>query len=103
MAHHGAIYVYGRRYYRDLALLAVARGRDPGPLATHLSGAAAWPIPTFPIRGRDLIALGLSPGPEVSDTLRLVGDWWAEGYFTADHDACLDKARQILANRDLTG
>ncbi len=103
VAHRRAIYEYGRRYYRDLALLAVARGRDPAPLADHLSGAASWPIPTFPIRGRDLITLGLTPGPVVSDTLRLVETWWAEGDFSADRDACLAQARRILANRDPTG
>ena len=103
VAHHRALYDYGRRYYRDLALLAVSRGRDPGPLAGHLAEAARWPIPTLPIRGRDLITLGLTPGPVVSDTLRQVETWWAEGDFSADYDACLDHARRLLANRDLTG
>jgi poly(A) polymerase len=103
VAHHRAIYEQGRRYYRDLALLAVARGRDPVPLAAHLDAAAAWQIPTFPIRGRDLVTLGLSPGPAVSETLRQVEDWWAAGDFSADHDACLAEARKVLTRSDQQG
>ena len=103
VAHHRALYERGRRFYRDLALLAVARGRDPGPLAEHLALAASWPIPTFPIRGRDLVTLGMTPGPEISETLRRVETWWAEGDFTADHHACLTEAGRHLATRDLTG
>ena len=97
IAHHRALYERGRRGYRDLALLAVARGRDPGPLADHIAMAASWPIPSLPIRGRDLVSLGMSPGPAISETLRRVESWWAEGDFTADRDACLAEAGRLLA------
>jgi poly(A) polymerase len=97
IAHHRALYERGRRCYRDLALLAVARGRDPGPLAEHLAMAASWPIPTLPIRGRDLVALGMSPGPAISEILGRVESWWAAGDFTADRDACLAEAGRMLA------
>lgn len=96
IAHHRALYDRGRRLYRDLALLAVARGRDPGPLAEHLAAAVSWPIPQLPIRGRDLVDLGMSPGPAIAETLRRVEDWWAAGDFTADRAACLAHAEAML-------
>jgi poly(A) polymerase len=95
-AHHRALYELGLDRYRDLALLAVARGRDPDPLAAHLARAAAWPIPRLPIRGGDLVTLGLAPGPAVARTLRAVEAWWTEGDFSADRDACLAAARRLL-------
>lgn len=103
VAHHRALYDHGGKTYRDLALLAVARGRDPGPLDAHLAMAAAWPIPSLPLRGRDLVALGMSPGPGISETLGRVEAWWAAGDFAADRDACLAEAARLLATRDPTG
>jgi poly(A) polymerase len=54
--------------------------------------------PRFPLRGGDLVALGVPPGPRVGAVLAAVEDWWIAGDFTADRDACLAKARELIAD-----
>jgi poly(A) polymerase len=57
----------------------------------------AMPVPVFPLEGRDILALGLSPGPRIGALLRSVRTWWLNGGCVADPEACRDEARrQIL-------
>jgi hypothetical protein len=57
----------------------------------------AIPVPVFPLEGRDILALGLSPGPRIGAVLRSVRTWWLNGGCVADAEACRDEARrQIL-------
>ena len=45
-----------------------------------------WPRPDFPIRGRDVAALGISAGPEIGRLLKDLENWWIAGDFAADRD-----------------
>ena len=54
----------------------------------------ATPVPAFPLRGRDLLALGLRPGPELGRLLAAARDWWRQGGCVADAATCLDYARR---------
>jgi poly(A) polymerase/tRNA nucleotidyltransferase (CCA-adding enzyme) len=56
---------------------------------------AATPRPVFPLAGRDAVALGVKPGPQVGRLLRAVRDWWLAGGCVADAHAC----RTELARR----
>ena len=56
----------------------------------------AMPVPVFPLEGRDILALGLSPGPRVGALLRLVRAWWLAGGCVADAEACRDEARRQI-------
>jgi poly(A) polymerase len=58
------------------------------------------PAPVFPLEGRDVVALGVPPGPRVGELLRAVRTWWLAGGCEADSDACQDKARLLLRNDD---
>ena len=40
-----------------------------------------WAIPVFPISGRDLLAAGMKPGPEMGEALRRLEDWWVASDF----------------------
>jgi poly(A) polymerase/tRNA nucleotidyltransferase (CCA-adding enzyme) len=56
------------------------------------------PVPRFPLEGRDILALGISPGPRVGALLRSVRRWWLDGGCTADVEACqAELRRQTLA------
>lgn len=46
--------------------------------------------PVFPLAGRDLIALGVKPGPEMGQWLRKVQRWWLEQGCRPDAGACRD-------------
>jgi poly(A) polymerase len=98
----------------DATLRRVLAEVDPGVVLdrTWLDGGAgpewvalrarlgAMQRPVFPLEGRDVLALGLPPGPEVGALLRAVRAWWLEGGCVADAPAC----REELARRaSLTG
>jgi len=69
----------------DRAWLAGGDAREWAALRARL---AAIPRPVFPLEGRDVLALGVLPGPRVGELLRAVRAWWLEGGCIADADAC---------------
>ena len=44
--------------------------------------------PVFPLHGRDAVALGVAPGPDVGRLLGAVRGWWLEGGCVAGAAAC---------------
>ena len=77
----------------DRLLLAL-----PGPDAvrSQIKTLRDWQEPRLPISGRDLIALGVPPGPEVSRLMLAVEDDWIEAGFP-DREATLALADQRVA------
>ena len=47
-------------------------------------GLQNWPIPVFPVTGKDLIAHGMKPGIEFGNTLRYLKIKWKQSQFTLD-------------------
>jgi len=94
-----ALYRLGAERYRDLALLLAAEGVLAEPrLGELLALAASWKPPGFPLKGRDVTALGIPPGKRVGELLAAVRQWWEEGDFTADRTACLARLKEIAAS-----
>jgi hypothetical protein len=54
------------------------------------------PVPIFPLEGRDILALGVDPGPRVGELLRVVRGWWLDGGCVADAAACRAEARRLV-------
>jgi poly(A) polymerase/tRNA nucleotidyltransferase (CCA-adding enzyme) len=72
----------------------LAGGNRPGWARLRERIAAMRP-PVFPLEGRDVLALGLAPGPQVGALLRSVRCWWLDRGCTPDRTACLaELARQ---------
>jgi poly(A) polymerase len=67
--------------------------RDPGA-ARSLAG---WARPKLKLGGGDLIALGLSPGPQVARTLQAIEDAWGSAGFPEDAEAQRAIAREAVA------
>ena len=56
---------------------------------------ASIPRPVFPLEGRDVLALGVSPGPRVGALLRQVRAWWLDAGCVPDANSCrAELARQ---------
>ncbi len=55
-----------------------------------------WEPRTFPLKGDDILAMGLSPGPRVGDILHAVEAWWVAQNFVPDYAACVDYARRMI-------
>ena len=95
-----ALYRLGTERYRDLALLTAAEGSMAEPRLAELLGfAAGQPPPCFPLKGRDVLALGIPPGVRVGELLAEVQSWWEAGDFAADRPACLAHLKS-LAQKD---
>ena len=58
---------------------------------------AAAPRPAFPLEGRDVVALGVPPGPRVGALLREARAWWLEGGCVADAAACRAQLARLAA------
>ncbi|WP_374385956.1 CCA tRNA nucleotidyltransferase [Sandaracinobacter sp.] len=60
---------------------------------------SAYARPRLPISGKDLIAMGLAPGPAVSRRLAEVEHRWIEAGFPADRNQVMAIARDVLEVR----
>jgi poly(A) polymerase len=78
--------------------LAGGTGSDWDALRARL---ADMPVPVFPLEGRDALALGFTPGPEVGQALRAVRDWWLAGGCVADAGACREALQRWREQRGL--
>jgi poly(A) polymerase len=87
----------------DLVLLAWAehlivtprlRGEEKDGWQNIIRIADAWSPIKFPLRGRDVLELGVDEGPEVSVLLGAVEDWWLDGGCHAGRDDCLAELRR---------
>lgn len=96
----------GRDAVRDLVLLRWAdeRALDPrlGARRTDawircLHAVDAWQPVFFPLHGRDVLALGVPPGPQVGAALKAVEAWWEAEDYRPDDAACRKKLEAVLA------
>ena len=63
-----------------------------------LESAARWRPLKFPLKGRDALALGVAPGKRVGQLLAAVAEWWEDGDYRADREACLARLKTIAEN-----
>ncbi len=98
----------GAEGFRDLVLLGWAGDRASAPRdgpwtsedwAALLAEADAWTPVALPVKGRDVLDLGVPPGPRVGDLLRRVEDWWEARDYRPDRAACLARLRDLAADR----
>lgn len=87
-------YSLGREAFLDHLLLNWAeRGASPRDKSwrAFLKAADVWPRPEFPLRGRDALALGVKPGPQVGDLLGELELWWASRDFRPSRSDLLER------------
>jgi poly(A) polymerase len=91
---------------RDPRVLAHAIGGPPAldrlliagdaRAAAWATALAGWKSPRMPVSGRDLIAMGVPPGPDVSRLLGEVERRWVAAGFPSDRAETLAIARESL-------
>lgn len=64
-----------------------------------LSWLTSWQRPRFPLNGSDLKAMGIAPGPQMGELLRIVETWWVENNFSATADECRAYAQLALISK----
>lgn len=87
-------YRRGAEGFRDAVLLA---GADGAPWRELLDDVAGWTPPTFPLRGADLVKLGLEPGPAVGELLERLEREWIAGDFKPGRTGMLARAKEAIA------
>ncbi|MDE1967425.1 MAG: CCA tRNA nucleotidyltransferase [Alphaproteobacteria bacterium] len=92
-----ALYRWGAALYADRVLLVAAAQRRSRSVAPLLRLARAWKSPRFPLRGRDLLAAGVAPGPALGRLLAVLEAWWIKGDFRATAAQCRAEMRRRLA------
>jgi poly(A) polymerase len=93
-----ALYAIGAEPWQRMAMAGAASTSNPSEIAAWEALAALpteWTIPRFPLGGRDALALGLLPGPEVGAQLSAIEAEWIAGDFAKD----ADELRHQLAKR----
>jgi poly(A) polymerase len=83
-------YLEGVPSWRDRFLLAAARHSvEMSAVKAVLAEAEQWEKPSFPIGGKDVLALGVRPGPEVRQRLQTALEWWLDQDMRPDRESCL--------------
>jgi poly(A) polymerase len=83
-------------------LLAWSRRDEPPPAAERrerMRHIEDWRMVAFPLSGKDLVAEGIAPGPEMGDLLRDIEEWWLDEGRRPDRAACLERLRERLGER----
>jgi poly(A) polymerase len=91
------LYRKGATAVLDSAMLQQAGGQADDKVQVAVDAAKSWKSPVFPIKGQDILDLGILPGPDVGATLGEIEDWWIERKFEPGRDACLKMARRLIS------
>ena len=92
-----AAYRDGIEAVRDALFLSWSDAPDDARYGGSVAALTDWSPPVFPLRGRDVLALGVPKGPRVGRLLSTVEDWWISGDFAAGPADCLAELRRLAA------
>ncbi|HVH74355.1 MAG TPA: CCA tRNA nucleotidyltransferase [Stellaceae bacterium] len=96
-AQRRALHRVGAARYRDITLILAAGGALAPARLRELSALADnWTAPRFPLKGRDVTALGVLPGERVGRLLEAVRQSWEEGDFAASRAECLARLKALV-------
>lgn len=88
------LYQMGAEAWRDLVQVAWTRSgaaMDDAAWKRLLRLPDRWAIPALPVSGKDLMAHGMNPGPQIGVTLKRLEDWWVASGFVAGKDDLLKR------------
>jgi poly(A) polymerase len=93
------IYRHGAEAFVDGALLDWARsGEDAGDRARaeRVALPARWTAPKLPVRGADIMGLGVRAGPAVGRIMSAFEDWWIGARFPDDETTNRAKLEELV-------
>lgn len=98
-ARRRMIYARGPAAWRRSVLAALACMPDDPDLAAAYALPEHWHVPKLPVKGLDVLALGLPPGPHIGDILAEVERWWLDHDFPPA-EAVRDRLATVVAARN---
>jgi poly(A) polymerase len=94
------LYRKGSATFRDGALISWARDLIAGPTSSahhdRYKLADRWSPPVLPITGKDVIALGIPPGPEIGHIIDTLDLWWMTAGFPADESLVRERLATLV-------
>lgn len=96
------LYRLGKQRFEQCAVLAWARAgaRSDMPAWKRLiSLPDQWPVPTFLLKGADVLAVGILPGPEVGNILSKLEQGWIEAGFVWDAPELFARLKAISTGK----
>ncbi|HWA47034.1 MAG TPA: CCA tRNA nucleotidyltransferase [Dongiaceae bacterium] len=90
------IYAHGNDGALDRLLLDWPLDDDGAKGRAALELIKTWKRPRFPLKGADLVKLGVPQGQRIGEILASVEAWWIAADFRPDHAACLAKAKSLV-------
>jgi poly(A) polymerase len=90
------IYAHGNDGALDRLLLDWPSMDDGAQGRAALDLIHAWKRPGFPLKGADIVKLGVPQGQRIGEILASVEAWWIAADFRPDRAACLKKAKALL-------
>jgi poly(A) polymerase len=90
------LYAMGAEAWRDSAYLSWAKSRAPltdRAWERMLKLPARWVVPSLPVAGRDLLALGFPSGPDLGRELKRLEDYWIASDFKSTKEELLESVR----------
>ncbi len=79
-----ALYSVGAHDWPRMAMVGAAAAETPATWNELAALPQQWPVPKFPLAGRDALALGLAPGPRIGALLAEIEAEWIAGDFATD-------------------
>jgi tRNA nucleotidyltransferase/poly(A) polymerase len=97
------LYALGEAAWRDGVRLAFAAGAGSigdSPWRDLHDLPDRWPVPRFPLSGRDVVGGGtVSRGPAVGGLLRALEAWWIEQDFAPDEAFLRRRLQQMISDQ----
>ena len=94
-------YRLGAELLIDRALLywALKGAPDNAALERILDEVEGWEPVSLPVKGEDVLALGVPTGEAVGSALRQIEDWWIGEDFRPGRDEALARLKQVIGPR----
>ncbi len=97
------LYRQGAEAFVDGVLMDWARSGEPpdnAARARRVRLPERWRAPALPVRGADVMALGVPAGPEVGRVLADFESWWIANDFPTDRKRAADKLGELVRARN---
>ncbi len=78
------------KYGRDVAVQSLLFKEELSE--SDMATAQSLDVPEFPIKGKDLLGMGIDAGPKVGEMLSSVEQWWISEDFKPNREECLSRA-----------
>ena len=93
------VYYYGHEMLQSLLIYNFFKGTSNSKLQKYLRiiySVKNLKIPNLPIFGKDIIRLGIKPGPKIGKLIKLIESWWILNNFKPSKKECLKKLEELI-------